>query len=571
MSANLKISIGQSSDKGIKENNEDSYGVLCPDDKLLDSKGIGAIIADGMGSCAHPKEASEYCVKGFFSDYYSTAESWTVKTSGAKVLTALNSWLYGKSSDDQAKSYVSTFSALIIKSTTAHIFHIGDSRIYRFRDGTLEQLTHDHRVWFSKEKNYLSRAIGIDLHLDIDYKTIDIEVGDCYLMTTDGIHDFINETQLKELLSGTGDLDVIADKIVMTALENKSHDNVTNQIIRIDSLPTQEANEVYLELAKLPFPPELEPGMELDGYKILKEISASATSQLYLVEDKDSGKQMIMKTPSVNFDDDPSYIERFHMEEWAGKRLKHKNVLETYEQIKPRNFMYFLMEYIEGQTLADWIKSHQKPDIKKVTNIIEQLIQGLRAIHRMEMLHRDLKPDNIILTPNGTAKIIDFGSIKIAGIQEISTPVERLELLGTKNYTAPEYLLGMAGSNKSDLFSLGIIAYEMLTGKLPYGDHLNRDMNWRTLNKISYISALKYNPMVPLWLDGALEKAVRCDQRMRYDTFSEFIHDLTHPNESFMKQNIPLLEKDPIKVWKFVATMLLLSNIVFAFLLLNNQ
>ena len=569
MAGKLSISLGQSSDKGIKNQNEDSYGVLCPEDSLLDSKGIAAIVADGMGSCSHPKEASEYCVKGFFSDYYSTADSWTVKTSGAKVLTALNSWLYGKSTNDQVRAYVSTFSALVIKSTTAHLFHIGDSRIYRFREGNFEQLTQDHRVWFSQEKNYLSRAIGIDLHLDIDYKTVEVEVGDLFVMTTDGVHDYVSDKHLRQMLSSKSDLDVIADTMVSTALDNDSHDNVTCQILRIDSLPSQEANEVYRELTKLPFPPELEPGMDIDGYKVIDEISASATSQLYLVEDMDSGRRMVMKTPSVNYDDDPGYIERFHMEEWAGKRIKHKYVLETFEQTKSRHFMYFLMEYIEGQTLSQWIKDNPKPDIKTVTRIVDQLIQGLRAIHRMEMLHRDLKPDNIIITPEGVPKIIDFGSVKIAGIQEISTPVERLELLGTKNYTAPEYLLGMVGNNKSDLFSLGIICYEMLTGKLPYGERLNRDANWRSVGKIQYISALNHNPMVPLWLDGAIEKAVRCDARLRYETLSEFYHDLTHPNESFMTKNLPLIETNPVRVWKLVSALLLLGNIVLAYFCLN--
>jgi eukaryotic-like serine/threonine-protein kinase len=567
MSTQLKIAIGQSSDKGIKEENEDSYGVIFPEDQLLYSKGMAAIVADGMGSCAYPKEASEYCVKGFLNDYFSTADSWTVKTSAAKVLTALNSWLYGKSIDEHSKAYVSTFSGLIIKSNTAHIFQIGDSRIYRYRDNSLEQLTQDHRVWFSEEKNYLSRAIGIDLHLDIDYKKLEVEVGDLFIMTTDGIHDYLNEHQLKDLLSIKSDLQVTSDNIVTSALDHKSHDNVTCQIIRIDELPSLEADEVYRELTKLPFPPELEPGMELDGFKIIKEISASSTSQLYLVIDMETNKQMVMKTPSVNFDDDPSYIERFHMEEWAGKRINHKNVLETFDQNKTRNFMYFIMEYIEGQTLGEWIKSHNKPNIEQVTGIINQIIQGLRAIHRMEMLHRDLKPDNIIITNEGLAKIIDFGSIKIAGIEEISTPIERLELLGTKNYTAPEYIMGIAGSNKSDLFSLGIIAYEMLTGKLPYGEQLNREMNWRSVCNVKYSSALKHNPMVPLWLDGALEKAVRCDHRMRYDTFSEFIHDLTHPNESFMKQNIPLLEKDPVKIWRIISAILFASNLFLLYLL----
>lgn len=569
MTSQLSVSIGQSSDKGIKDANEDSYGVLCPEDQQLEIKGITAIIADGMGSCEKPKEASEYCVKGFINDYYSTADSWTVKTSGAKVLTALNSWLYGKSHDEHAKAMVSTFSALVLKSTTAHIFHIGDSRIYRFRDGYLEQLTNDHRVWISHEKNYLNRAIGIDLHLDIDYRTTEAEVADIYVMTTDGVHDYLNDKQIKQRLKSDCALEVIADNIVSSALDHNSHDNVTCQLIRIDSLPSQEANEVYRELTKLPFPPELEPGMLLDGYRVIREISSSSTSQLYLVKDEASGQPMVMKTPSVNFDDDPSYIERFHMEEWAGKRIKHRNVLETYEQNRPRKFMYFLMEYIEGITLGQWIQQHPKPDIAAVISIVEQIIQGLRAIHRMEMLHRDLKPDNIIITPDGTVKIIDFGSIKIAGIQEISTPVERLELLGTKNYTAPEYLLGMAGSNKSDLFSLGVICYEMLTGHLPYGEQLNKNANWRNISKIKYTPSIKFNPMIPLWLDGAIEKSVRCDQRMRYDTFSEFSYDLIHPNDLFMKKNVPLIEQNPVLVWQTISAILFIGNVVLLYTLIK--
>jgi len=181
----------------------------------------------------------------------------------------------------------------------------------------------------------------------------------------------------------------------------------------------------------------------------------------------------------------------------------------------------------------------------------------------MEMLHRDLKPENIMLTKNNEIKIIDFGSVKIAGIQEVSTPVERLELLGTKNYTAPEYLLGMQGSNRSDIFSLGVLVYQMLTGELPYDDRLTRKLNWRTLNKIKYNSAITHNPMIPLWLDGAIEKAVKTDQRLRYDTFSEFFFDLTHPNATFMKHSAPLLESNPVLFWKISTGLLLLGNLAW--------
>lgn len=569
MPAQLKISLAQSSDKGVKAQNEDFYGAILPQDATLDSKGIAVAIADGMGSCARAREAAEHCVKSFLSDYFSTPETWSVKSSGAKVLTAINNWLLSNGNKDHSNGMVTTFSALVLKSTTAHIFHIGDSRIYRYRPAKtgsgsdLEQLTSDHRVWISQEKNYLSRAMGIDLHLDIDYKTVAMEAGDVYIMTTDGIHDYLGDSQIKQHMQSSAALDVIADKIVQHALDAKSHDNVTCQLLRVDALPSQDANEVFNELTRLPFPPPMGPGMSIDGYEILDEIHASTTSQLYKVRDRESGELYMMKTPSVNFADDPAYIERFYMEEWAGKRIDNEAVLRIFEPKRQRNFLYFIMEYIEGKTLKEWIKENPLPDIHEVTELTRKIIAGLRAFHRMEMLHRDLKPENIMLTKDGKVKIIDFGSVKIAGVQEISSPVERLELLGTKNYTAPEYLLGMQGSNRSDIFSLGVLVYQMLTGELPYGDALTRKLNWRTLNKIKYISAINYNPMIPLWLDGALEKAVKTDYRQRYDTFSEFFYDLTHPNPAFMKNSAPLLEHNPVRFWQIASGILLAGNIIW--------
>lgn len=567
MNTKLSISLAQSSDKGIKDQNEDFYGAYLPEDSLLDNKGIACAIADGMGSCANAKEASEHCVKGFLSDYFSTPETWTVKTSGAKVLTAINNWLLSKGDKEHVHGMVSTFSALVFKSTTAHIFHIGDSRIYRFRNGDLERLTTDHRVWISDKKNYLSRAMGIDSHLDIDYKKVAIEENDIYLMTTDGIHDYLDDKQLKQHLIADGAIEVKADRMVMHALEEKSHDNVTCQIIKIETLPSQDANEVYNELTRLPFPPYLGPGMTMDGYEIIEEVHASTTSQLYKVKDVESGEMFMMKTPSENYSDDPAYIERFYMEEWAGKRIQSDAVLKIIEQTRPRNFLYFVMEYIDGITLDQWIKENPSPDFDLVIEIINKIVRGLRVFHRLEMLHRDLKPKNIMITDHGVVKIIDFGSVKIAGIQEISTPVKRIELLGTKNYTAPEYLLGMEGDNRSDIYSLGVLVYKMLTGQLPYGDKMTRSLNWRTLSKIKYQTSIKYNPMIPLWMDGAIHKAVKKNPRSRYDTFSEFIHDLTHPKESFMGSSAPLLESNPVAAWKIISGVLFIINIGLIYLL----
>ncbi|MBL4764825.1 MAG: serine/threonine protein kinase, partial [Colwellia sp.] len=189
--------------------------------------------------------------------------------------------------------------------------------------------------------------------------------------------------------------------------------------------------------------------------------SDAAAVETVTGSDTDTDEKVVLKTPSVNFEDDPAYLERFQLEEWIGRRIDSAHVIRTVEQIRPRRFMYYVMEYIEGQTLEQWMVDQTDVDLTVIRNIVSQTVSGLRAFHRMDMLHQDIKPGNIMITAEGLVKIVDFGSTKIAGIADISTPVQRSELLGTKNYTAPEYLLGESGTARSDMFSLGCIIYEM--------------------------------------------------------------------------------------------------------------
>lgn len=569
MAAKLSISIGQHTKQGLKEENQDFYGTVIPKEPQLSNKGIAVAIADGVSSCISGREAAESCVRSFLSDYYSTPDSWTTKESAHKILTAINSWLYhrGQQSDSSSHGLITTFSALVIKSTTAHIFHIGDSRIYRLQGGALEQITSDHRR-SAFEKDYLSRAVGIDIHLDIDYFNTSLEINDIFVLTTDGVHDFVADHDIADIICTEQDLDNASKTITQLALDKGSHDNITCQVLRIDSLPIQSAVEAVDKLTKLPFPPELEPGMIMDGYRIEREIHASKRTQVYRAVDIDNNETVVIKTPSVNFEDDPVYIEGFIREEWVGQRIHNSRVLKIVKQTRPRQFLYSVTEYIDGQTLRQWMDQHSQPEIKEVRLIIEQIATGLRAFHRLQMLHQDLKPENIMIDGNGKACIIDFGSTKIAGIAEIASPIERINLLGTKNYTAPEYLLGHPGSNRSDIFSLGTIAYELLTGKLPYGAALDKLTNKKSLPKLHYQTSTQYNPMIPQWMDNCLEKAVAIDPGQRYELLSEFIYDLSHPNNLAQDKSVPLLDRSPLSFWRgFAAIMVLINGILIYFLL----
>lgn len=574
MSAKLSVSVGQYSSAGRKEINQDFHGVYIPKGPELRSKGIAVAIADGISSSQVSQEASQTSVKSFFDDYYCTSDSWTVKASAERVLQATNSWLYSQSKRspyrfDKDKGYVCTFSSIILKSTTAHIFHIGDARVYRLTGGVLESLTEEHRLWVSKETSYLSRALGINQRLEIDYQKMPIESGDTFVLVTDGIHEHVTDDFIINAIDhNSEDLDQAAKTIADQAFELGSADNLTIQIICIDELADGHADELYQQVSKLPFPPKLEARRQFDGYEIVRDIYSSSRSQVVLARDIETQTEVVIKTPSVDLRDDSAYLERFLIEEWIAKRLDSAHVLKPSPQTRKRNYFYIVTEFIDGQTLAQWMIDNPKPDVETVRNIVEQIAKGLQSFHRQEMLHQDLRPNNVMIDCSGTVKIIDFGSTMVAGLAEMEKPSEQNQILGTAQFTAPEYLLGEYGTRRSDLYSLAVIAYQMLSGKLPYGISVANARTQAAQNRLVYQSVLDAKREIPAWVDLTLKKALQPDPQKRYGELSEFIHDLRYPNSRFLnKTRAPLIEANPLLFWKGLSCGLL---VIIVLLLLRS-
>ncbi|MDB5856096.1 MAG: dual serine/threonine-protein kinase/phosphatase [Herminiimonas sp.] len=614
MSPKLIVSTGQYSDKGRKETNQDFHGIVTPAEPLLSSKGIAVALADGISSSEVSQIASETAVSGFLEDYYCTSEAWSVKTSADRVLAAMNSWLFAETQQSQSRydkdrGYVCTFSAMVIKSTTAHVFHVGDARIYLLRDGSLEQLTSDHRVWVSRDQSYLSRALGIGPRVEIDYFALQIEKGDLFILATDGVHEYVDADFLHSLFSTAGTvgtlgppstpsvpgtagtpgtlgerdtvctagahglgsgLDRLARDMAEEALRRGSQDNLTVQLVRIETLPDAAASEIHQRVSELALAPTLEARMLVDGYRVVKEVHGSSRSHVFLAIDEETSTPVILKTPSVDLQGDPAYLERFLMEEWVARRINSPHVLKPVAQTRKRNYLYVVMELIDGQSLAQWMIDNPRPKLETVRGIVEQIAKGLRAFHRVEMLHQDLRPENIMIDSTGTVKIIDFGSTSVAGVMEHAAPGERTGILGTEQYAAPEYFLGEAGSPRSDLFSLGVITYQMLTGRLPYGTDAAKARTRSAQRKLQYRSALHDKREIPAWVDGALRTAVHPDPAKRYQELSEFMFDLRQPNQAFLRRTRPpLLERNPVIFWKSVS--LVLALLVIALLKALNK
>ncbi|WP_127105034.1 bifunctional protein-serine/threonine kinase/phosphatase [Pararhodobacter zhoushanensis] len=566
----LALSLGQASSAGVKPVNQDFHGALIPSGPVLALKGAVIALADGISTSTHSAAAAQTAVTALLTDYYATPDSWTVRTAASRVIDATNAWLHAQSgyagTSDADHGYVCTLACLILKARSAHLFHVGDSRIWRLAGGSLEPLTQDHRLALGGE-SVLSRAMGAQDRVEIDHRVEALRVGDVYLLTTDGVHDHWDARQVAKLLAVSDDLAATARHIVDAALAAGSTDNLTVQILRIDALPPGDATG--LEPSPLPIPALPANGGRMDGYTILRSLHGNHRSHLFLALAPD-GRKVALKIPASEMRDDPDALRRFAMEEWIARRLSSPHLMSAPEDLTPRNAFYAVTDYIDGQTLRQWMTDHPKPQIEQVRDIVEQVIKGLRALHRREMLHQDLRPENIMIDTNGTVKLIDFGAAYVAGVQEAAPSREEDGILGTYQYTAPEYFANEPVSWRADLYALGVITYEMLTGTLPYGTQVAKVRSPRDRMRLRYRSARTEKNPLPDWLDAALARAVHPDPARRPEALSAFAAELRAPSLTYRaRTKPPLIERNPERFWKTTSALLALACASLLITLLN--
>jgi serine/threonine protein phosphatase PrpC len=569
--AGLAVSIGQHSEAGRKCENQDSHGAAVPDGAALALKGVALAIADGISTSPVSRIAAETAVKSFLDQYYATSDTWTVETAGQRVIRSVNAWLHAETrrsgeGEELDRGHVCTFSAVVLKARTAHLFHVGDARIFRLAGRALEPLTEDHRLTLG-ERSYLGRALGMAPEIAIDYRSLPVAEGEVLVLSTDGVHEHLPGRAVADLIAAhADDLQVAARRIVEAALEAGSDDNVTVQIVRIEGLPEGDAGDLVEGAEAWPPAPVLTPPCAFEGYRVLRQIHASHRSHIYLAADDETGEQVALKVPSVDLQADPALLRQFMMEEWIARRVDSPHLLKAIAPRRARRFLYVVTEHVEGITLRQWMYDNPAPDLPAVRDIVGQLVRGVRALHRKQMVHGDLRPENVMITPQGLVKVIDFGSVRAAGVVEAAPADDAEPVLGTVQYAAPECLLGEPASWRSDLFALGVIAYEMLTGTLPYGAQASRVRTRDEARALRYAPAAQDSRAIPTWIDGALRCAVHPDPTRRQEALSEFVADLTTPNPRFARNGFkPLAERDPVRFWQAVS--LLLALVVFALLL----
>ena len=561
----LRLSVGQHSEAGRKPLNQDFHGIAEPTEAQRRSRGIALALADGISSSAVSQIASAAAVRGFLEDYYGTSESWTVRRAATCVLAATNGWLHAQSQRgdgrfDRERGHVCTFSALVFKGRDVHLLHVGDTRAYRVHATALEQLSHDHRVRLEGGTTCLGRALGLSPHLDIDHACWPVEVGETFLLATDGAYEHLDAVDVAQVIAGSTDLQAAAQALVATALARGSPDNATVMLARVDALP--DALRPPSGRDGLRLPPRLQPRDTFEGYLVVRELQQTARSQVVLAVDA-QGAEWALKLPTAMLAEHPVELERFAAEEWVARRVDSPHVVKAAPAESPREHLFTAMAFIHGQTLAQWMTDHPSPGLDEVRSLVAQVARGLQALHRKEMLHQDLRPENLMIDRQGTVVLIDLASAHVAGLSEGQGDARALALAGTLQYTAPEYFTGEGGTPLSELFSLAVLTYQMLGGALPYGLQVPQVRHARDLHRLQYVPLRLRRPDLPEWLDRVLRKALHPQASRRQQALSEFLHDLRAPGTEFTRPGrTPLQERHPLLFWRGLTVVFGLSTLV---------
>lgn len=554
----LNVRIGYSSLTGARPANEDYGGYVTPSGAELVDKGILLAVADGLGGHENGREAAERTVRGLLADYYATPDTWAVNTSLERVIQSLNQWVVSQAKKNrQTAGMATTLSAMVLRGTRYYLAHVGDTRIYRWRDGRLEQLTVDHTWAHPELDSVLSRAVGLDERLSLDLADGDLAVGDIYALMSDGVWATLGDEKIYKILEDLADPEDAAAELTMMATRSGSPDNCTALVLRVESLPPSRLPELFESGSVMPLPPALRRGELLDGLRVEEVLHDSLVTRLYRVVDP-QGRQLVLKTLRPEAGDQEN-CRALVYEEWIARRVVDRHFPEVVAW-PARAHLYYLMSWHEGANLKARLAAGYRFSAAETVDLGCEILRGVAALHRLAIVHRDIKPDNLHLDAHGKLRILDLGVSASDGqeFNEINNP-------GTPSYMAPDLYAGERANESTDLYAVGVTLYELLTRHYPYGEI-------EPFQKPRFgepASPTRYRPDIPDWLEALLLKAVARDPAERFETAEEFLLALElgahRPLRAPRKR--PLAKRDPDLALKLLAVSSLVLNVFLALLL----
>ncbi len=556
MSGNqLEVRYGQASERGQRESNDD-FACVREDDGSAHT--VVAAIADGV-SGAGGRLAAETVVRGFLDGFQSEPVTLTVERAAAKVLSAMNRWVYSQGKQDSMRrGMATTFTAAILRGRRLHCVHVGDTRAYRLRDGALTLLTRDHTRDHPDMRHVLVRGIGLEESVRADYAAHDLIPHDRYLLCCDGVHAALKRKQLEKLLAERTAPDEVAERIVTAALEADGHDNATALVLDVLAVPAADRLDIEAVVADLPVLelPKVEDSV--DGFRLDEQVSDGRYSRLFRAVDTVNKREVIVKFPHPRVLAEAAYRNAFVREAWVASQVRSPYVSEVIELPAGRQTrLYSVMPYYDGETLEQRLQRTPRVTLEEGVHIGMLLAKAVYALNRRDIVHRDIKPDNVMLVADDGLRLLDLGVARLPGLE--AAPDEAIP--GTPSYMAPELFDGQAGDTQSDVYALGVTLYRLFSDHYPYGE-----VEAFTRPRFTKRTPLtQHRPDLPAWLDVLLARATAIDPAQRFgDTMElaiELEHGLAHAPR-VVAQHQSLYERNPLRFWKVVSLLLFVALLV---------
>ena len=555
----VKATVGFASETGPRKANEDFGGAVFGWELPRPRRDVIAAVADGIGGARGGRIASETAVRGFLDGFCDLPETMEVRRAAATVISSLNGWIYGQGKrDTELAGMGCTFTALVLRGRIAHILHVGDSRAYRLGGNRLTQLTTDHvrEGTNSGRSNVLNRALGVETEVRLDYATQPVALHDRFLLCSDGVHAFLNQEAITDIMRARSASDDTARELVRAALDSGSTDNCTALVVDVVELPTAEsATEVGSSIMQLPLIPVPVVGEAVDGFLLKVLVSDGRYSRLFGAMDEVEGGDAVLKFPKPQVAAVATYHAAFVREAWVGARVNSPWIGRIIELPPGRQTcLYTVMPLYQGELLSNRLARRPAVGLEEGRNIAIKLARGIAALHRAGIIHRDIKPDNIILEAEGSLKLIDLGVVRVPGMEDF--PPE--DIPGTLGYMAPEMLAGEPGDEATDIYALGVTMFRTFAGEFPYG---NIDaVNPPRKSRPTPLGDLR--PDLPAWLQAALGRAIATDPAERFRDMNEFAVEMERgPERAPMSARRPqtLYERSPVRFWQGVSAVLAIA------------
>ncbi|OCR24207.1 protein kinase [Pseudomonas syringae] len=548
----LQLSFAQCSASGPRPENQDALRLVTPVPALAASKGYLFAVADGVSQCVDGALAAQSTLQALALDYYSTPETWGIAQSLDRLLLAQNRWLL-------ANGLLTTLSALVLRGRRFTLAHVGDCRAYRWHRGELQRISEDH-VWEQPDMQHvLKRALGLDQYVVMDYLDGELREGERLLLVSDGVWATLGDASIRSILTEQDDLDSAVQTLVNAAHLAGSQDNASALLIHIDKLGQDDLGDTLVQLQQWPLPPALKAGQRFEGFEVVSLLAESRQSLLYRVRDP-LGQRWLLKTLPANRHDETNAGQSLLLEEWFLRRVAGRYFPELHPA-PDRQHLYYLMREHGGRTLAELFALSGPVSVAHWQDLATRLLRAVGLLHRRNIIHRDIKPENLLLDDDGELRLLDFGLAYCPGL---SAPAD--ELPGTPSFIAPEAFNGAEPGPQQDLYAVGVTLYYLLTGHYPYGEI--EAFQHRRFG--TPVPASRYRPDVPDWLDHSLQQALHAEPDSRYETAEQWLLQLEQAEHRPVVQHRPLLEREPLKVWRTLALVSLLVNLILIIWLLRH-